>query len=89
MRRIFARAGQAGLNFLKIGEAGSEVSIEPNGNVFPCCLKTKVPIGNLTDETLAEIFDSVAELDAIQAINRGQPEQMGQSSAVGTKKPSA
>ena len=67
------------MNFLKIGEAGSEVSIEPNGNVFPCCLKTKAPLGNLTEETLSEIFDSVGALDAIQAINRGQPEQMGQS----------
>ena len=75
----FCTRWSGGLNFLKIGQAGSEVSIEPNGNVFPCCLKTKAPLGNLTGETLSEIFDSVGELDAIQAINRGQPEQMGQS----------
>ena len=42
-------------------------------------MKTKAPLGNLTEETLSEIFDSVGQLDAIQAINRGQPEQMGQS----------
>jgi MoaA/NifB/PqqE/SkfB family radical SAM enzyme len=73
----FCARWSGGLNFLKIGEAGSEVSIEPNGNVFPCCLKTKVPIGNLTEESLADIFDSVAKLPAIQAINRGEPSQMG------------
>ena len=75
----FCARWSGGLNFLKIGQEGSEVSIEPNGNVFPCCLKTKAPLGNLTEETLSEIFDSVGQLDAIQAINRGQPEQMGQS----------
>jgi len=73
----FCARWSGGLNFLKLGEAGSEVSIEPNGNVFPCCLKTKVPLGNLTDETLAEIFDSVATLESIQALNRGRPEEMG------------
>ncbi len=73
----FCARWSGGLNFLKIGEAGSEVSIEPNGNVFPCCLKTKVPIGNLTEETLAEMFDSVAQIPAIQALNRGEPEMMG------------
>jgi hypothetical protein len=73
----FCARWSGGLNFLKIGEAGSEVSIEPNGNVYPCCLKTKVPIGNLTEEMLADMFDSVAELPAIQALNRGRPEQMG------------
>lgn len=74
----FCARWSGGLNFLKIGEAGSEVSIEPNGNVYPCCLKTKSPIGNLSEETLEEIFDSVATLPAIQALNRGAPDQMGQ-----------
>jgi len=73
----FCARWSGGLNFLKIGEAGSEVSIEPNGNVYPCCLKTKVPIGNLTEESLAEIFDSVRKLPAIQALNRGEPSKMG------------
>ena len=73
----FCARWSGGLNFMKIGEAGSEVSIEPNGNVYPCCLKTKAPIGNLTEETLQEMFDSVATLPAIQALNRGAPEEMG------------
>ncbi len=73
----FCARWSGGLNFLKIGKSGSEVSIEPNGNVYPCCLKTKAPIGNLTEETLEEIFDDVARLPAIQALNRGAPEEMG------------
>lgn len=75
----FCARWSGGLNFLKIGKAGSEVSIEPNGNVYPCCLKTQTPIGNLTEETLADIFDSVATLPAIQALNRGAPEEMGRA----------
>lgn len=73
----FCARWSGGANFLKLGEAGSEVSIEPNGNVYPCCLKTKSPIGNLTEESLEEIFESVAALPAIQALNRGAPDEMG------------
>jgi MoaA/NifB/PqqE/SkfB family radical SAM enzyme len=73
----FCARWSGGLNFLKIGEAGSEVSIEPNGNVYPCCLKTLAPIGNLTEETLEEIFTSVATLPAIQSLNQGEPDTMG------------
>lgn len=73
----FCARWSGGKDFLKLGQAGSEVSIEPNGNVYPCCLKTATPLGNLTEETLEEIFKSVANLPAIQAINRGEPDQMG------------
>ncbi|MGB6318925.1 MAG: SPASM domain-containing protein [Litorimonas sp.] len=73
----FCARWSGGLNFLKLGEAGSEVSIEPNGNVYPCCLKTRAPIGNLTEETLADMYASVAQLPAIRAINDGVPERMG------------
>lgn len=73
----FCNMWSGGRNFLKLGDAGSEISIEPNGNVFPCCLKTKTPIGNLTEEPLQEIFESVATLPAIQAINSGTPDRMG------------
>ncbi len=73
----FCARWSGGKNFLKIGEAGSEVSIEPNGNVYPCCLKTKAPLGNLTQERLSDILASVAALPAIQAINRGEPDAMG------------
>ncbi|MEO0823979.1 MAG: radical SAM protein, partial [Pseudomonadota bacterium] len=43
----FCNAWSGGLNFLMRGYSGSEVSIDPNGDIFPCCLKTKAPLGNL------------------------------------------
>lgn len=66
-------------NFLHIGRAGSEVAIEPDGSIYPCCLKTKAPLGNLTEESLASILTSVAALPAIQALNDGDPERMGEA----------
>ncbi len=66
-------------NFLKRHQAGSEVAIEPDGSVYPCCLKTRVPLGSLAEERLEDILDSVAALPAIQALNRGDPEGMGLS----------
>ncbi len=73
----FCARWSGGKNFLHHGRAGSEVSIEPNGNVYPCCLKTRAPLGNLTEEPLIDILESVAALPAIQAINRGEPDAMG------------
>ena len=73
----FCARWSGGKDFLKFGQAGSEISIEPNGNIFPCCLKTKKPLGNLTEEPLIDILESVATLPAIQAINEGTPNKMG------------
>jgi hypothetical protein len=73
----FCNAWSGGLNFLNIGEAGSEVSIEPNGNVYPCCMKTRVPIGNLIEESLMDIVQSLVGHPAYEAISMGHPERMG------------
>ncbi|MEO0983423.1 MAG: SPASM domain-containing protein [Pseudomonadota bacterium] len=73
----FCARWSGGKNFLHYGRAGSEVSIEPDGSVYPCCLKTKAPLGSLAEETLIDILDSVAALPALQAINAGDPEAMG------------
>jgi len=73
----FCNAWSGGLNFLNHGQAGSEVSIDPTGDVYPCCLKTAHPLGNLTQEPLLEILDHLASQPAIQAINAGAPEKMG------------
>lgn len=62
--------------FLDTGRAGSEVAIEPNGNVYPCCLKTKVSLGNLTEEPLDEILASLRGIDFFESLNRGDPEEM-------------
>lgn len=72
----FCARWSGGKNFLHLGQAGSEIAIEPDGSVYPCCLKTKAPLGKLTEERLQDILESVATLPEIQAINRGDPEAM-------------
>lgn len=73
----FCNAWSGGLNFLNVGEAGSEVSVEPNGNVYPCCMKTKFPIGNLLEEALMDILRSLVGHPVYEAISMGHPERMG------------
>ena len=73
----FCNAWSGGLNFLERGKAGSEVSIEPTGDVYPCCLKTAFPIGNLLEDTLDDIIDSLRGHPVYEAINLGRPEAMG------------
>jgi hypothetical protein len=73
----FCNRWSGGLNFLAHRYSGSEVSIEPDGSVYPCCIKTKLPIGNLVDESLVEILDSLAGVPAYEAISMGHPERMG------------
>ncbi len=73
----FCARWSGGKGFLQHREAGSEVSIEPDGAVYPCCLKTRLPIGNLLDERLTDILDSLAEDPVYQAIDAGEPQRMG------------
>lgn len=73
----FCARQSGGKNFLNHTKAGSEISIEPNGDVYPCCIKTKVPIGNLTREALIPMLDDLANEPAMQALNRGDPARMG------------
>ena len=73
----FCARWSGGLNFLNHRDAGSEVSIEPDGSVYPCCVKTRLPIGNLRDEKLIDILESLAGDPVYQAINAGTPERMG------------
>ena len=73
----FCDAWSGGRGFLDRHHSGSEVSIDPNGDVFPCCLKTKAPLGNLTEERLEDILDSLVGHPALEAISMGHPERMG------------
>jgi hypothetical protein len=73
----FCNRWSGGLGFLNHGMAGSEVSVEPDGSVYPCCIKTKTPIGNLTEEPLTGILDSLAGDPSFEAIAMGHPERMG------------
>lgn len=73
----FCNRWSGGLNFLRHGFNGSEVSVEPDGSVYPCCVKTALPLGNLCEEPLIEILDSLAGVPAYEAITMGHPERMG------------
>jgi hypothetical protein len=75
----FCNRASGGLAFLNHRHAGSEVSIEPDGSVYPCCVKTKLPIGSLLEDNLIDILDSLADEPAYQAINHGDPVRMGVS----------
>ena len=73
----FCNAWSGGLNFLDTAHGGSEVSIEPNGNVYPCCMKTKKAIGNLLTESLDSILARRRGDPVYEAISMGHPERMG------------
>jgi len=73
----FCNRWSGGLNFLRHRYNGSEVSIEPDGAVYPCCVKTKAPIGSLLEDNLIDILDSLAGIPAFEAITMGHPERMG------------
>ncbi len=73
----FCNGWSGGLNFLQYRHSGSEVSIEPNGNVYPCCMKTQLAIGNLLEEKLEAILDRLIGNPVYEAISMGHPERMG------------
>jgi len=74
----FCSRWSGGKNFLHIHKSGSEIAIEPDGSIYPCCLKTKAPLGSLAEERLEDILESVGRLPEIQALNDGDPEKMGE-----------
>jgi hypothetical protein len=77
LRDNFCNRWSGGLNFLQYGFKGSEVSVEPNGNVYPCCIKTRLPIGNLLEESLESIITRLVGNPVYEAISMGHPERMG------------
>ena len=73
----FCNGWSGGLNFLQYRYSGSEVSVEPNGNVYPCCMKTQLAIGNVLEERLETILDRMLGNPVYEAISMGHPERMG------------
>lgn len=73
----FCNRWSGGLGFLRHRFNGSEVSIEPDGAVYPCCIKTSRPLGSLLDDDLIAILESLSEEPAYAAINAGEPQRMG------------
>lgn len=77
LRDNFCNRWSGALNFLQYHYGGSEVSIEPNGNVYPCCIKTRAPLGNLLEEKLESILDRLTGNPVYEALSMGHPERMG------------
>jgi len=77
LRDNFCNRWSGALNFLQYKYNGSEVSVEPNGNVYPCCIKTRAPIGNLLEEKLEEILERLVGNPVYEALSMGHPERMG------------
>ncbi|MBM3811202.1 MAG: radical SAM/SPASM domain-containing protein [Acidimicrobiia bacterium] len=77
IRDNFCNRWSGGLNFLDHRHSGSEVSVDPAGNVYPCCVKTKLPVGNLLEEPLEEILERLRGNPVYEAISMGHPERMG------------
>jgi hypothetical protein len=73
----FCNNWSGGLNFLNLGYSGSEVAIDPEGNVYPCCRKTLLPYGNLKHEPLRAILERLQGQPQFEAITNGHPERMG------------
>ena len=77
MEDNFCNGWSGGLGFLEYGQAGAEVSVEPNGNVYPCCMKTELAIGNLLQNKLEVILRALRGNPVYEAINAGAPARMG------------
>jgi hypothetical protein len=73
----FCAQWSGGIHFLEAGRKGAEVSIEPDGSVYPCCLKTKRPVGNAAREPLEQILRRLRGNPVYEAINAGEPQKMG------------
>jgi hypothetical protein len=73
----FCNRWSGGVNFLAHGHSGSEVSIDPEGNVYPCCPKTRLALGNLVGESLESILRRHEGNPVYEAISMGHPERMG------------
>lgn len=77
LRDNFCNRWSGALNFLEYRYSGSEVSIEPNGNVYPCCIKTRAPLGNLLEEKLEAILNRLTGNPVYEALSMGHPQRMG------------
>lgn len=73
----FCNNWSGGLNFLQYRHSGSEVSVDPEGNVYPCCPKTVLPLGNLLTEPLEAMIERHVGNPVYEAISMGHPERMG------------
>jgi len=84
-RDNFCNGWSGGLNFLNVGFNGSEVAVDPDGNLYPCCRKTRRAYGNLCEEPLLDILRSLAGRPEFESITCGHPERMGLAHGMGAE----
>lgn len=62
--------------FLDLEQPGSEVAIDPEGRLYPCCRKTAAPYGDLTREKLEDILRRLAGREPFRLLATGSPQAM-------------
>jgi len=72
----FCAAWSGAKGFLDLGRQGSEVAIDPEGRLYPCCRKTALAYGDLTREPLETVLRRLASRPAFQALAQGSPQAM-------------
>lgn len=63
-------------NFLKMGSGKQELKLDLY-NLYPCCPKMIISLGDLRQESLIEILNRIKKEPEFQALNKGKPELMG------------
>lgn len=81
----FCAAWSGAKGFLNLGQAGSEVAIDPEGRLYPCCRKTALPYGDLTQHKLEDVLRELAAKPAFRALASGSPEAMARCYGVASE----
>jgi hypothetical protein len=76
--RNFCAILSGGKGFLGGTDLPQELSIQL-WKINPCCPGTKYPLGDARRERVADVLARVERSPFFQAINRGEPQEMGQS----------
>lgn len=72
----FCAAWSGAKGFLDLEGPGSEVAIDPEGRLYPCCRKTAAPYGDLTCENLEDILRRLARRTPFRLLATGSPQAM-------------
>ena len=78
----FCALWSGALGFLDSGSPRQEVSVQLT-LVYPCCPGTVEPLGDLSQEPLLEILERHRGDPMWEALNRGEPWEMGEHAGVG------
>ena len=72
----FCNRWSGALGFLENDSPQQEINVRLS-LVYPCCPATRIPLGDLREESLLDILDRYRDSPVFQALNRGEPEAMG------------